>query len=563
MRAEEGSRLERLFRHAYELAVLAAFLTLAFAPFHARATRLLSVRQTLPDGRVLLKTSEAGSLGLREGESLPVYRFGRHWESEIGRVRVVSVSGERILCRHGPADFRWPIGRQGSVMAQPRPGLVEVSLGRDCGLRPGDRLVLFRERERVGRVRLAQVGEKSSSAEVLAAPAGTSLEGLTVSEFAVPTTVAVLPSRALRRVEIALIVLLVAGWAAAAACRRSVFELARWALKRLLPAGPGPAAGWAFHFALGLPASWLLGRTLVFLPLYLLGQLGLLPPGLRAGPEALRAAVLLCAAGYYAFFVATGRSPCLALWEALSYRAPEGDWRGRRWLDWGLHLIIAYAFARTLHLFLAANLSEVGRVWSAGSLRAEDYFLVARYLLWSATIAGCLLGYAHTVVSILWKRSIRRLDFTVLGWATNAACYPLLGAVVVQVLPPFSGAGPVVAQGPWHWLMLAAELFLNLLYTLSIWNLGTMFGVMTDKGVRTTGFYSFVRHPNYTLEALMFLVMGLRGFATPANWASGVMLYAFLYWIRSEREDQFMSRSNPDYAAYRERVPWKYLPGLA
>lgn len=557
MRAEEGSRLERLCRHAYELAVLAAFLTLAFAPFHARATRLLDVRQTLPDGRVLLKTAEAGNLGLREGESLPVFRFGRHWESEIGRVSVVSVSGEHILCRPGPDGFRWPIGRQGSVLAQPRPGLVEVSLGRDHGLRPGDRLVLIRERERVGRVRLAQVGEKSSLAEVLAAAAGASLEGLSVSEFTVPTTVAVLPSRALRRVELALIVLLVAGWAAAAACRRSVFELARSALDRLLPAGPGPAAVWAFHIGLGVPASWLMGRSLVFLPLYLLSQLGLPVP--RAAPEALRAAVLLCAAGYYSFFLATGRSPCRALWEALAYRAPEGDWRSRRWLDWGLHLIIAYAFARTLHLFLAANLSALGRI---RFFSPEDFFLAARYLLWSATIVGCLLGYAHTVVSVLWKQSIRRLDFTVLGWATNAACYPLLGAVVVQVLPPFSGAGPAIAQGPWHWLMLAGELFLNLLYTLSIWNLGTMFGVMTDKGVRTAGFYSFVRHPNYTLEALMFLVMGLRGFVTPANWASGVVLYAFLYWIRSEREDQFMSRSNPDYAAYRERVPWKYLPGL-
>jgi protein-S-isoprenylcysteine O-methyltransferase Ste14 len=89
-----------------------------------------------------------------------------------------------------------------------------------------------------------------------------------------------------------------------------------------------------------------------------------------------------------------------------------------------------------------------------------------------------------------------------------------------------------------------------------------MFGVMTDKGVRTTGFYSVVRHPSYTLEALMFLVMVLRDLNTASNWLAALLLYGFLYWIRSERDENFMSHSNPRYATYQQEVPWKYIPGL-
>lgn len=577
---------ERLCRYGYELAILLGLLTLVFAPVHYRSSRLLNVWQTLPGDRILLRTAEAQDLRLRAGDPLPVYRFSRSWRSEIGRVRVVSVAGEYILCRYDPGRFHWPMGRQGTVTAVGDPGTVDINLGRGSRLKEGDQLVLFHERTRVGRVRLVRVGEEESTAEVLEGPSAPALLGLTAGEFSIPTTAAVFSSRTLGHVELALIALLLLAWAAAAAAGRPVFGLARTALSRLFPAGLGPRVLWAVHFALGVPVAWGLGRFLVFLGFHLLGQLGSVPGDPRVAAAGLHAAIPLVGVAYYAIFFATGRSPCHALWDALAYRPPALGRGDRKWLDWGLHLIIACAFARTLHLFLAANLAETIRVawpeapvlsgglagWArslAYALRhapridtAEDFFLIARYLLWSVTIVGCLWGYAHTVVSILWKRTIRGLDFTILGWITNASCYPLLGVVVVQVLPPFAGTGPTVAQGPWYVLMLVVEFVLNLLYTLSIWNLGKMFGVMTDKGVRTTGFYNVVRHPNYTLEALMFLVLELRGFASASNWIAGILLYAFLYWIRSEREDQFMSRSNPDYLAYREKVPWKYVPGL-
>ncbi|MCX5657955.1 MAG: hypothetical protein NTZ48_07065 [Candidatus Omnitrophica bacterium] len=192
----------------------------------------------------------------------------------------------------------------------------------------------------------------------------------------------------------------------------------------------------------------------------------------------------------------------------------------------------------------------------------EKLFMFIRYLLWSVTIIGCILGYAHTIFSYLWNKKIRNLDFTIAGWFTNAICYgPLLGFIIWQMVPPLTGSSPIITEGPLHHMVLITELFLNLIYTLSIWNLGIMFGVMTDKGVRKNGFYGTIRHPSYTLESLMFVMIFLKGLSTFPQWCA-VSMFIFTYYIRSEREDKFMSESNPDYREYKKAVPFKFIPGF-
>lgn len=191
----------------------------------------------------------------------------------------------------------------------------------------------------------------------------------------------------------------------------------------------------------------------------------------------------------------------------------------------------------------------------------EEGFEIARYALWSITIVGCLIGYGHSIVGVLWGKHIRNLDFTVMGWITNAACYPLLGVVIWQMMPPLAGSDPVITQGPLYYLMLVTELMLNIFYTSSIWNLGKRFGVMTDKGVCSSGWYSVIRHPNYTLEALMFVMLELRG-ATGLPQGAAIGMFILLYYLRSEREDHFMTNANPDYVSYKQQTPYKFVPGI-
>jgi protein-S-isoprenylcysteine O-methyltransferase Ste14 len=302
-----------------------------------------------------------------------------------------------------------------------------------------------------------------------------------------------------------------------------------------------------------------------------------------------------------AFWWRKGRSPALAFWNALAWR-PQFYSRfpsfARNLTIWCLHLLIAAAFGATLLRFLQGNLEAmVATGWSTshfvfvGSLKSlhlasllawakscaalllyitthaphpasvGDAFETIKSGLWALTVVGCIVGYAHSVLSPLWGKRIRNLDFTALGWITNALCYPLLGMAAWRLVPSVSGSDPILTAGPlFHivqWLALACNLF----YTLSIWNLGTMFGVMTDKGVRATGYYATVRHPSYTLEVCMFILLGLAGFTGFAQWV-GIAMFPILYWLRSEREDVFMARSNPDYLTYRSATPYKFVPGF-
>jgi len=172
-----------------------------------------------------------------------------------------------------------------------------------------------------------------------------------------------------------------------------------------------------------------------------------------------------------------------------------------------------------------------------------------------------LVGYGHSILSVLWGKRIRNLDFTITGWLTNGFCYPLFGVLIWQMVPSFVGLDPVITQGPWYYFMLVMDFALNFLYMITIWNLGTMFGVMTDKGVRRTGFYAVVRHPSYTLEVLMFIAIEMIGFSTGKQWLV-IGMYLFIYYLRSEREDNFMGNSNPEYLSYRTQTPYKFFPGI-
>jgi protein-S-isoprenylcysteine O-methyltransferase Ste14 len=192
----------------------------------------------------------------------------------------------------------------------------------------------------------------------------------------------------------------------------------------------------------------------------------------------------------------------------------------------------------------------------------DAVFTALRLVVFSACIVGGLFGYWYGAVAYLWGKRIRNVDFTLMGWLVNGVCYgPILGNVLWQMLPGTTGVDPVITAGPLFLIMLSTELFTNIVYTLTIWNLGTKFGLMTDKGMRTTGYYSVVRHPSYTIEGPVFVCIFMRGLSSPGQWLSAGV-FILLYWIRSERDEQFMSHSNPDYEAYRQKVPYKFIPGL-
>lgn len=90
--------------------------------------------------------------------------------------------------------------------------------------------------------------------------------------------------------------------------------------------------------------------------------------------------------------------------------------------------------------------------------------------------------------------------------------------------------------------------------------LGKAFAIMPEaRNLVTTGPYAVVRHPLYTVEAIIFLGSTLQ-FQQP--WALLIwLLILVLQYCRSVFEEQVLESKYPQYAAYRART-WRFIPGV-
>ncbi len=548
---------------AVEVTLVLFFVLLILAPFHGRATQHIAVTETLEETLVAISYDPQTST-IAQGERLTLYRFNNTWKAPIGTGVVEQIEESRATLRIDPRDMSWSIGRHGLVSEEA--GRTYVSLGTEDGLHEGDALHIFRDRESLGQASIIRT--EGSRAEI-GLPIGVEhADGpLFASEYLYVTQVALFDDHFLSIVEIAAIAIAMGGYALTyLRTRRSPLLILGEALRRIPLSRQ--TLFWMVHLIIGIPFTWFMAK----MPLYLLAYLSfeistrLSWPSLYIYDDVTRLlpyAYALVGSIYYGFLLYRRRSPMLEFWRRISYSGSSGVRRvsfARGLLLWALHLIIVYAFASTLLGFLQGDIAAALAIgFPAPSIAAA--FEQAKFLIWALTVVGVLIGYGYSVLSILWGKYIRNLDFTVTGWLTNGFCYPLFGIVIWQMTPAFTGIDPIITGGPLLYLMLILGLVLNLLYMLSIFNLGILFDLMTDKGVRTSGFYSVIRHPNYTLEASMFFVTELVGLAAGVQWL-GLSMYLFLYWIRSEREDNFMEWSNPDYVEYQKKTPWKFIPGI-
>ena len=76
----------------------------------------------------------------------------------------------------------------------------------------------------------------------------------------------------------------------------------------------------------------------------------------------------------------------------------------------------------------------------------------------------------------------------------------------------------------------------------------------------TRGAYARVRHPIYTGVTLLWLGLGL----VSGNLARvALALVALVFFDRkAAREEQWLAEQFPDYEDYRQRVPWRLIPGI-
>jgi hypothetical protein len=587
---------ERFFRHLYVVALIIALPTLLIAPLHLARTVSIPIDETLASGQVRFQAA-AGRV-LEKGDILPVYRFNAGWTDSIGEVAVMSVDPSGQVWAQGrPGTFRWPMGLQGTVTASdPAARQVTVNAGAELGLGPGKELVFFAPGLEGLKGVVASVEPRSCKVAF-----GGQLPplGAHATIFTIPNTINYCASSTLLRVEqvVLLLTLFLLAWRFA--------DPKRW--ERLV-AGAASALRFVARprrvwlVLLSAPVLYLAARFVLSAWNYFVEAFHGIFRGLGFTPKLPEQtlsipAFALAALGFVALWLFTRKNPWSVLRKRLGYRPPTADKQPWAWLArlgvpreaiiWLLHLVVVIAFARTLGGFLKANTETlISMAWP--DLKADfssvggTFHTLSRMLgtsptwyrfditagalnliLFDVTIAGAMWGYAYGVISFPWKRDcVKNVDFTFVGWLLNAICYgALLGDPLWRVLPRLAGERPGIADGPLATATLVGALLLNLLYTITVLNLWTRFGVMVDKGVESRFAYRVVRHPSYTLEGVMFALLKAPAASSPIAFLS-LGTYMFLYWIRSERDDDFMTASNPDYRKYKKLVPYKFLPGL-
>ena len=75
--------------------------------------------------------------------------------------------------------------------------------------------------------------------------------------------------------------------------------------------------------------------------------------------------------------------------------------------------------------------------------------------------------------------------------------------------------------------------------------------------LRSTGIYAHVRHPVYGAVLIGGVGLSLQ--------RSGLVLLptavlVLVFWLKSIREEAWLAERYPEYAAYREATPWRFVP---
>ena len=105
-------------------------------------------------------------------------------------------------------------------------------------------------------------------------------------------------------------------------------------------------------------------------------------------------------------------------------------------------------------------------------------------------------------------------------------------------------------------------------YALVLWAVrvnpffATFVRIQSDRGHRLidTGPYAWVRHPGYAGILIAHIALPL---ALGSLWALVPALFGIgCFVLRTAHEDRFLSKHLNDYREYRERVPWRLLPGV-
>ena len=192
--------------------------------------------------------------------------------------------------------------------------------------------------------------------------------------------------------------------------------------------------------------------------------------------------------------------------------------------------------------------------WSALDVR---WGLDVAYDLVFITDCGvAVLGYM-TESRFLGNKT-RSAEPTGFGWLVAVTCYPPFNNVLGTYLP-INGGSAIIRSETWLLVLKAGIVLLFAIYASATVSFGLKFSNLTNRGIITRGPYRFIRHPAYVCKCIAWWLERLPNL-TPES-AFFLACTCGWYGLRAWTEERHLSQ-DPDYVAYKKKVPWKAIPGV-
>jgi protein-S-isoprenylcysteine O-methyltransferase Ste14 len=156
------------------------------------------------------------------------------------------------------------------------------------------------------------------------------------------------------------------------------------------------------------------------------------------------------------------------------------------------------------------------------------------------------------------KNQIRSVDPTLFGWLICIICYPPINTWIFTLVDyPLNSS--------WHGLpeeyAMPVMVVITLLWVIYVWAtvaLGFKASNLTNRGIIFHGPYRYIRHPAYISKLLIWTISGV----LLAQYSFFIVLsFWIVYWLRAITEERHLS-ADPDYVRYKEKVKWRFFPGL-
>jgi protein-S-isoprenylcysteine O-methyltransferase Ste14 len=167
-----------------------------------------------------------------------------------------------------------------------------------------------------------------------------------------------------------------------------------------------------------------------------------------------------------------------------------------------------------------------------------------------------LIGYG--LESRWLGNKTRSVEPTALGWAAALSCYPPFNNSLGTYLPLENGKQWITGEDTQLWLR-GAIVVLFFVYATATVAFGFKFSNLTNRGIVSRGPYRVIRHPAYVCKCTAWWLEHMPTMTlTKAFFLS---LLCGVYALRAWTEERHLSR-DPDYLAYKKKVPWVIIPGV-